>query len=97
MPICQAHDIHGKSNSQFKLKDVVKLVKEIIPEVKANLPLLDIIGLTNWGALLSFWAYPAVDTHTILGYYHMQTGLWDNINVVEAQKHFADAANHHLK
>jgi stress-induced-phosphoprotein 1 len=97
IPVPQAYGAHGKSNSQFKLEDAVKSANEIIADVKANPPAPHITGPANWGALLSFWAYPAADAHAVLGYYHMQTGLREQINVVEARKHFAEAANHYLK
>jgi tetratricopeptide (TPR) repeat protein len=97
VPIRQAYDAQGKSNSQFKLEDAVKLANEIIADVKANPPAPDIKGPANWGALLSFWAYPAADAHAVLGYYHMQAGLRQETNVAEARKHFAEAANHYLK
>ena len=75
----------------------MELANDIIADVKANPPAENIEGSSDWGFLLSFWAYPVGDAHAVLGYYHMQTGLRPGAGATKARNHFAKAAIHYLK
>jgi len=93
--LMEAHASCRKSNSEFRIEDAVNVARDIIADVEANPPSAHSTPLDP-GFMMSFWVYPKGEALSVLGYYHMQTGL-ATTNIAEARRHFAEAAKHYLE